>query len=43
MKKLFYIMAIAIASSLALTACTDDEVRPTKPSNGGGSGSLDPL
>lgn len=36
-------MAIAIASSIALTACTDDEVSPIKPNNGGGAGSLDPL
>ena len=43
MKKLFYIMAIAIASSLALTGCTEDEVSPVKPNNGGGNGSLDPL
>lgn len=43
MKKLLYIMAFAIASSLAVTACTEDEVRPSKPDNGGGSGSLDPL
>jgi uncharacterized lipoprotein YbaY len=43
MKKLFYIMAIAIASSLALTGCTEDEVKPSKPNNGGGAGSLDPL
>ena len=43
MKKLLYIMAIAFASSLALTACSDDEVSPVKPNNGGGAGSLDPL
>jgi len=43
MKKLLYIMAIAFASSLALTACTEDEVSPVRPYNGGGQGSLDPL
>lgn len=43
MKKLFYIIAIAFASSMALTACTEDEVKPSTPNNGGGSGSLDPL
>ena len=43
MKKLIYVLVIAFVSSMALTSCTEDEVRPTKPSNGGGSGSLDPL
>ncbi|HEY8513796.1 MAG TPA: hypothetical protein VIL31_17690 [Cyclobacteriaceae bacterium] len=43
MKKLFYIMAIAIASSLALTACTEEVSPVEKPHNGGGAGSLDPL
>ena len=43
MKKLFYILTIAIASSLAFTACTEDEVKPAKDHPGGGTGSTDPL
>jgi len=43
MKKFLYILAIAFASSLALTSCTEDEVSPVRPYNGGGQGSLDPL
>ena len=43
MKKLLYIMAIALASTVTLTACTEDEVKPSKPNNNGGMGSLDPL
>jgi hypothetical protein len=43
MKKLLYIIAIAITTSLAFSSCTEDDVRPSKPNNGGGSGSLDPL
>lgn len=43
MKKIIYIMVIAFVSSMALTSCTEDDVRPTEPNNGGGAGSLDPL
>jgi hypothetical protein len=43
MKKLFYIMILALASSLTMTACTDEEVKPYKQPNTGGSGMLDPL
>lgn len=38
MKKLFYILAIAVASSLVITGCTDEEVAPktaTAPPGGG--------
>ncbi|HEY9048405.1 MAG TPA: hypothetical protein VIN08_21005 [Ohtaekwangia sp.] len=39
MKKLFYILLIAFVSSLTITACTEEEVVPTQPTdNGGGSG-----
>lgn len=43
MKKLIYVLVIAFVSSMALTSCTEDEVSPVKPNNGGGAGSLDPL
>ncbi|HLT80004.1 MAG TPA: hypothetical protein VKZ86_03195 [Cyclobacteriaceae bacterium] len=43
MKKIIYIMVIALVSSMALTSCTEDEVSPVKPHNGGGAGSFDPL
>jgi hypothetical protein len=36
MKKTIYILLLAIASSLALTACTEEEITPTEYSNGGG-------
>jgi predicted nucleic acid binding AN1-type Zn finger protein len=43
MKKIIYIMVIALVSSMTITSCTEDEVKPSKPNNGGGAGSLDPL
>jgi hypothetical protein len=43
MRKLFYIIAIAITTSMALSACTEDDIKPSTPNNNGGSGSLDPL
>jgi hypothetical protein len=43
MKKLFYILLLSLASSIAFTACTEDEVRPAKPISGGGGGSQDPI
>jgi hypothetical protein len=41
MKKIIYILAIAFAASMAMTACTEEEVSPAL-CNGGGSGSFDP-
>jgi hypothetical protein len=39
MKKLFYIALVAIASSVAFTSCTEEEVAPqTELDNGGGEG-----
>lgn len=43
MKKLFYILLLSLASSFAITACTDEDVKPTKPISGGGGGSTDPM
>ena len=34
MKKIIYLLLFAIASSLSITACTEEEVTPT--TNGGG-------
>jgi hypothetical protein len=42
MKKLFYILLLSLASSLAITACTDEDVKPAKPVGGTG-GSNDPM
>ncbi|HEX5172220.1 MAG TPA: hypothetical protein VFW11_23755 [Cyclobacteriaceae bacterium] len=42
MKKLFYILLLSLASSIAFTACTDEDVKPAKPISGGG-GSTDPM
>lgn len=36
MKKIIYILLFAIASSLTMTACTEEEINPTEFSNGGG-------
>jgi len=43
MKKLFYIMILALASSFAMTACADEDVKPARQNVSGGGGSLDPL
>ncbi len=44
MKKLFYIMLLSLASSFAITACADEDVKPVlKPISGGGGGSQDPM
>lgn len=38
MKKLFYILTFALAASLSITACTEEEVKPqTDLANGGGN------
>lgn len=40
MKKLFYLLAFLIASSLVVSACTEEEIAPsTVNDNGGGTGS----
>jgi hypothetical protein len=39
MKKIIYTILIAVASSLAFSSCTEEEVKPdTTLSNGGGGG-----
>lgn len=43
MKKLFYIMLLSLASSFAITACADEDVKPVAPLRGGGGGSQDPM
>lgn len=40
MKKIFYVIAIAFAASLAITSCTEEQVEPQSTgtgSNGGGA------
>ncbi|HTF17682.1 MAG TPA: hypothetical protein VK658_06395 [Chryseolinea sp.] len=41
MKKVIYMVLLAFATSLAFTACTEEEVAPSTVMNGGGGG-LDP-
>ncbi|NJM25721.1 MAG: hypothetical protein HC859_09760 [Bacteroidia bacterium] len=41
MKKLFYVLMFALASGLAITSCTEEEVKPST-DNGGGGGQIDP-
>ena len=43
MKKIVYFIAFALFSSLAITACTEEEISPIPTSNGGGNGSADVL
>jgi hypothetical protein len=39
MKKLLYIFLLAFVSTLTITACTEEEVKPTSQlDNGGGAG-----
>lgn len=38
MKKLIYLALFAFATSLAITSCTEEEVKPTTVMNGGGNG-----
>jgi hypothetical protein len=42
MKKIAYIILIAIASAITFTSCTEEEVMPTSGKNGG-AGVSDPL
>ena len=37
MKKLFYIVMITFATSIAITSCTEEEVAPSSVMNGGGN------
>lgn len=39
MKKVFYMLLLAFATSMAFTACTEEEVAPSTVMNGGGQGS----
>jgi hypothetical protein len=42
MKKLFYILMFAFVSALTITACSDEEIKPSSElENGGGSLSSD--
>lgn len=37
MKKLFYVLALAFVTSLTITSCTEEEIKPqTELKNGGG-------
>ncbi len=41
MKKTIYLLLIAFATSMTVTACTEEEITPSTEMNGGGGG-LDP-
>lgn len=41
MRKLFYILALALALSTSITACTEENVQPTS-ADGAGGGAPDP-
>ena len=43
MKKLFYIMLLSLASSLAISACTTEEVNPIAKPKSNEGGSNDPM
>lgn len=36
MKKIIYILLLAFASSMTMTACTEEEIRPEYSNGGGG-------
>ena len=42
MKKLIYILLIALSTSATLTACTEEEITPTELTRNGGGGISDP-
>lgn len=42
MKKIFYILIITVASTMALTSCTEETVKPVKNNLGTGT-SQDPI
>lgn len=43
MKKLFYLLTIALLASISITSCTEEEIKPqTELKNGGGEAS-DPI
>ncbi|WP_276374347.1 hypothetical protein [Chryseolinea sp. H1M3-3] len=43
MKKIIYLLLFAIAGSLTITSCTEEEVTPTTElSRNGGGGGIDP-
>lgn len=42
MKKVIYIVLFAFVTAMSVTACTEEEVRPTTELNGGGTGNDDP-
>lgn len=41
MKKIFYILLLAMTASMAITSCTEEEVAPSTEFNGGGNISSD--
>lgn len=43
MKRLFYSLMIALAASLAFTACTEEEVTPSTELDNGGGEASDPI
>ena len=42
MKKLIYILVIGLVSSMAITSCTEEEVKPKQESGNTGGGGIDP-
>ena len=42
MKKLIYIALFAFVTAMSVTACTEEEVKPSTELNGGGNGYNDP-
>ena len=42
MKKLLYIVLFAFVTAMSVTACTEEEIKPTTELNGGASNDKDP-
>ena len=43
MKKIIYILLLTAFTSLSITSCTEESIKPVNSDNGSGSGSPDPL
>ena len=43
MKKLFYILLITFVSSLAITSCTEEEVKPSASADKTGGTAIEPI
>lgn len=43
MKKLLYIFALALVTSLTISSCTEEEIKPQTESSNNGGGAIEPI